>query len=122
MLTTASRLALAMRWLPLVVLVGLAGPSVAGWSSAVTVLAQADGEDQQPADTPPAPAADYAPPVLEDTPADAALPAADETMPAADNTQSPQPQAGEVQLCVTVTTDTSGTITAVAQPCPPDAP
>jgi hypothetical protein len=134
MLRPASRLARATRWLPLVV-VGLAGPSIAGWGSAVTVLAQADGEDQQSPDIP-APVADDSSPVVEDMPADAAIPAPEATLPAADDTPAPEatlpaaddtpaappPQAGDAHLCVTVTSDPNGTVTVATQPCPPDSP
>jgi hypothetical protein len=121
MLRPASRLARATRWLPLVV-VGLAGPSIAGWGSAVTVLAQADGEDQQSPDIP-APVADDSSPVVEDMPADAAMPAPEATLPAADDTPAaPPPQAGDAHLCVTVTSDPNGTVTVATQPCPPDSP
>jgi hypothetical protein len=121
MLRRASRLMRAMCWVPLVMAVGLAGPSVAGWTSALTVLAQADSEDQHPADTPPAPAADDPAPTFKETPADA-MPASEEAMPAADDAQSPQGQPGDIELCVTVTSDANGKVTAVAQPCPPEAP
>jgi hypothetical protein len=143
MVTLAARLARATRWLPLVVVVSLAGPSMAGWDSTVVVLAQADSEDQQPADMP-APAADMPAPadagsptaVVEETPADTAMPAPEEAVPAAEetvpameetvpatgDTPASPPQAGDVQVCVSVTSTPNGTVTVATQPCPADSP
>jgi hypothetical protein len=139
---SAPRLARATRWLPLVLVVGLAGPSITDWSSAVTVLAQADSGDQQPANTGtpaadtaspvveeapagdlmPAPAADGSAPVVEETPADDAMPAPAETMPAADGTPAPSRSNGDVLLCIEVTRTPNGSVNVVTQPCQPDSP
>jgi hypothetical protein len=139
---SAPRLARTMRWLPMVVVLGLAGPNIIGLSPAVTVLAQPDSGDQQPADmatptaddsTPsveeapagdvmPAPATDESSPAVEQTPGGAAMPTTDETLPATDGTPAAPTQDGDIRLCVEVTRAPDGSLNVVTQPCPPDSP